>query len=85
MIVSNGHLCSFASVLLSSSLLRLYSVFSDAADSITQSQFISDSNGTTLISKDGGFALGFFNPDKDKFYIWVHLDVVVYFSFEKDS
>nr|POF09667.1 putative serine/threonine-protein kinase receptor [Quercus suber] len=52
----------FTSVLLSSSLLLLYLVFSDAADSITQSQFISDSNGTTLISKDEGFALGFFSP-----------------------
>ncbi|KAL0001038.1 hypothetical protein SO802_014819 [Lithocarpus litseifolius] len=52
----------FASVLLSSSLLLLYFVLSDAADSITQSQFISDSNGTTLVSKDGGFALGFFSP-----------------------
>ena len=52
----------FTSVLLSSSLLLLYFVFSDAADSITQSQFISDSNGTFLISKDGRFALGFFSP-----------------------
>ncbi|KAL4619327.1 hypothetical protein ACB092_06G070900 [Castanea dentata] len=52
----------FAAVLLSSSLLFLFFVFSDAADSITQSQFISDSNGTTLISKDQGFALGFFSP-----------------------
>ena len=48
----------FASVLLSSSLLLLYFVFSDAVDSITQSQFISDSNATTLISKDEVFALG---------------------------
>ena len=75
----------FASVLLSSYLLLLYFVFSDAEDSITQSQFISDSNGTTLISKDVGFALGFFSPDKDKFYILVYLGVAVYFSFEKDS
>ena len=52
----------FYSVLLSSSLLLLYFVFSDAADSITQSQFISDSNATTLISKDEVFALGFFSP-----------------------
>ncbi|XP_075669234.1 G-type lectin S-receptor-like serine/threonine-protein kinase At4g27290 isoform X1 [Castanea sativa] len=56
----------FAAVLLSSSLLLLFFVFSDAADSITQSQFISDSNGTTLISKDQGFALGFFSPGNSK-------------------
>ena len=61
------------SVLLSSSLLLLYFVFSDAADSITQSQFISDSNATTLISKDEVFALGFFSPGNSTnryFGIW---------------
>ena len=47
----------FASVLLSSNLLLLYFLLSDAADSITQSQFINDSNGTNLVSKDGGLVL----------------------------
>ena len=50
----------FAFVYLSSSLLFFYVVFSDAADSITQFQSLSD--GTTLVSKDGSFALGFFSP-----------------------
>uniref|UniRef100_A0A7N2MA25 S-locus glycoprotein domain-containing protein n=1 Tax=Quercus lobata TaxID=97700 RepID=A0A7N2MA25_QUELO len=50
----------FAFVYLSSSLLFFYFVFSDAADSITQFQSLSD--GTTLVSKDGSFALGFFSP-----------------------
>ena len=49
----------FAFVYLSSSLLFFYVVFSDAADSITQFQSLSD--GTTLVSKDGSFALGFFS------------------------
>nr|XP_023913127.1 G-type lectin S-receptor-like serine/threonine-protein kinase At4g27290 [Quercus suber]POF09669.1 receptor-like serine/threonine-protein kinase sd1-8 [Quercus suber] len=52
----------FASVLLSSSLLLFYFVFSDAADSITQSQPLKDIENTTLVSKDGVFALGFFSP-----------------------
>ena len=52
----------FASVLLSSSLLLFYFVFSDAADSITQSQPLRDIENTTLVSKDGGFVLGFFSP-----------------------
>ena len=52
----------FASVLLSSSLLLFYFVFSDAADSITQSQSLRDIENTTLVSKDGGFVLGFFSP-----------------------
>ena len=52
----------FASVLLSSSLLLFYFVFSDAADSITQSQPLRDIENTTLVSKDGGFVLGFFRP-----------------------
>ncbi|XP_075668772.1 G-type lectin S-receptor-like serine/threonine-protein kinase At4g27290 [Castanea sativa] len=48
----------FAFVFLSSSLFLFYFVFSDAADSITQSQSLSD--GTNLVSKNGGFVLGFF-------------------------
>ena len=44
-IVSNGHLCFYAFEFQTSSLLLLYFLLSDAADSITQSQFISDSNG----------------------------------------
>nr|POE63948.1 g-type lectin s-receptor-like serine/threonine-protein kinase [Quercus suber] len=51
----------FAFVFLSSSLFLFYFVFSDAADSITQSQSLSDSKGTNLVSKNGGFVLGFFN------------------------
>ncbi|KAM3696648.1 hypothetical protein ACJW31_06G054700 [Castanea mollissima] len=48
-----------AFVFLSSSLFLFYFVFSNAVDSITQSQFLSDSKGTKLVSKDGGFVLGF--------------------------
>ena len=44
-IVSNGHLCFYAFEFQTSSLLLLYFLLSDAADSITQSQFISDNNG----------------------------------------
>ncbi|KAM4103134.1 hypothetical protein ACJW30_06G056500 [Castanea mollissima] len=50
-----------AFVFLSSSLFLFYFVFSNAVDSITQSQSLSDSKGTKLVSKDGGFALGFFS------------------------
>ncbi|KAM4092588.1 hypothetical protein ACB094_06G051600 [Castanea mollissima] len=49
----------FAFVFLSSSLLFFYFVFADAVDSVTQFQSLSD--GTTLVSKDGSFALGFFS------------------------
>ena len=48
------------SVLLNSSLLLFYIVFSEVADSITKSQSFSDNNRTTLVSKDGGFVLEFF-------------------------
>ncbi|KAK4576515.1 hypothetical protein RGQ29_027178 [Quercus rubra] len=51
----------FAFVFLSSSLFLFYFVFSDVANSITQSQSLSDSKGTNLVSKNGGFVLGFFN------------------------
>nr|POE96299.1 g-type lectin s-receptor-like serine/threonine-protein kinase [Quercus suber] len=52
----------FAFVVLSSNLLILFFVFSDAADSITKSKFLSDIEKPTLVSKDGGFVLGFFSP-----------------------
>ncbi|KAF3972492.1 hypothetical protein CMV_004011 [Castanea mollissima] len=52
----------FAFVLLSSSLLLFFFLVSDAAntDSITKSQSLSE--GMTLVSKDGSYALGFFSP-----------------------
>ena len=54
----------FAFVFLSScSLVFLYG-FSDAADSITQSQSFNE--GMTLVSKDGSFELGFFSPSSSK-------------------
>ena len=52
----------FAFVLLSSNLLLFSFVSSDTVDIITQSQPLSDSKGTTLVSKEGGFVLGFFSP-----------------------
>ncbi|XP_050261496.1 receptor-like serine/threonine-protein kinase SD1-8 isoform X2 [Quercus robur] len=52
----------FALVFLSSSLLVFSFVSSDAVDSITQSQTLRDIENTTLVSKDGGFVLGFFSP-----------------------
>ncbi|KAL0014464.1 hypothetical protein SO802_001533 [Lithocarpus litseifolius] len=51
-----------AFVFLSSSFFLFYSLFSHAADNITQSQTLRDIKGTTLVSKDGGFVLGFFSP-----------------------
>ena len=65
----------FAFVFLSSNLLLFSFVSSDTADSITQSQSLSDSKGTTLVSKDGGFVLGFFspgNPNNRYLGIWYH-------------
>ncbi|KAL4619376.1 hypothetical protein ACB092_06G074500 [Castanea dentata] len=52
----------FVFVVLISNLLLFFFVFSDGADSITESQFLSDIDNTTLVSKDGGFVLGFFSP-----------------------
>ena len=52
----------FAFVLLSSNLLLFSFVSSDTVDIITQSQPLSDSKGTTLVSKDGVSVLGFFSP-----------------------
>ena len=52
----------FVFVVLISNLLLFFFAFSDAADSITKSQFLSDIDNTTLVSKDGGFVLGFFSP-----------------------
>uniref|UniRef100_A0A2N9FA80 Receptor-like serine/threonine-protein kinase n=1 Tax=Fagus sylvatica TaxID=28930 RepID=A0A2N9FA80_FAGSY len=52
----------FAFLFLSSCSLVFLSDFSYAADSITQSQSLSE--GMTLVSKDGSFVLGFFTPGK---------------------
>jgi hypothetical protein len=52
----------FASLFMSSFSLVFLSDFSYAADSITQSQSLSDS--MTMVSKDGSFVLGFFTPGK---------------------
>uniref|UniRef100_A0A2N9I8I7 non-specific serine/threonine protein kinase n=1 Tax=Fagus sylvatica TaxID=28930 RepID=A0A2N9I8I7_FAGSY len=54
----------FAFVFLSSCSLVFLSGFSDAADSITQSQSFNE--GMTLVSKDGSFELGFFSPSSSK-------------------
>ncbi|XP_075653985.1 G-type lectin S-receptor-like serine/threonine-protein kinase At4g27290 [Castanea sativa] len=50
----------FAFVLLSSSLLPFFFVLSDATDSITKSESLSE--GITLVSKHESYALGFFSP-----------------------
>jgi hypothetical protein len=50
--------------MISSCSLVFLSDFSNAADSITQSQSLSDD--MTLVSKDGSFELGFFNPGSSK-------------------
>ncbi|XP_058747477.1 G-type lectin S-receptor-like serine/threonine-protein kinase At4g27290 isoform X2 [Vicia villosa] len=50
----------FPAMVIVSMLLLLFSKFSYGADTITQSESLSD--GSTLISKEGTFELGFFNP-----------------------
>jgi hypothetical protein len=45
-------------------LLFFFSKLSFAVDSLTKSQYFS--NGSTLVSKDGTFELGFFNPGSSK-------------------
>ncbi|KAL4642607.1 hypothetical protein ACB092_02G031900 [Castanea dentata] len=50
----------FAFVLLSASLLPFFFVLSDAGDSITKSESLSE--GITLVSKHESYALGFFSP-----------------------
>ena len=47
-------------LLLSSSLLLFFFVPSDAADGIAKSESLTE--GMTLVSRDGSFALGFFSP-----------------------
>jgi hypothetical protein len=54
----------FAFVFLSSYSLVFLFGFSDAVDSITQSQPFNE--GMTLVSKDGSFELGFFSPGSSK-------------------
>ncbi|XP_023879915.1 G-type lectin S-receptor-like serine/threonine-protein kinase At4g27290 isoform X2 [Quercus suber] len=54
----------FAFVLLSSSLLPFFFVLSDAADSISKSESLSE--GITLVSKHESYALGFFSPGKSR-------------------
>jgi hypothetical protein len=51
-------------LMISSCSLVFLSDFSNAADSITQSQSLRDD--MTLVSKDGSFELGFFNPGSSK-------------------
>uniref|UniRef100_A0A2N9ELE2 Apple domain-containing protein n=1 Tax=Fagus sylvatica TaxID=28930 RepID=A0A2N9ELE2_FAGSY len=52
----------FTFLFMSSCCLVFLSGFSDAADSITQSQCLSEN--MSLVSKDGSFVLGFFTPGK---------------------
>ncbi|XP_075665926.1 G-type lectin S-receptor-like serine/threonine-protein kinase At4g27290 isoform X5 [Castanea sativa] len=51
---------TFVLLLLSSSLLLFFFVLSDAADGIAKSESLTE--GMTLVSRDGSFALGFFSP-----------------------
>ncbi|KAI4332978.1 hypothetical protein L6164_017838 [Bauhinia variegata] len=48
-------------LLVISQIFLVFTLFSSAADNITQSQSLAD--GSTLVSKDGTFELGFFSPD----------------------
>lgn len=47
---------------ISFKLLFFFSEFSFAPDSLSSSQSLCDTCGTSLISKDGTFELGFFSP-----------------------
>ncbi|KAM4121424.1 hypothetical protein ACB094_01G004800 [Castanea mollissima] len=51
---------AFVLLLLSSSLHLFFFVLSDAADGIAKSESLTE--GMTLVSRDGSFALGFFSP-----------------------
>ncbi|XP_030955620.1 G-type lectin S-receptor-like serine/threonine-protein kinase At4g27290 [Quercus lobata] len=51
---------AFVLLLLSSSLLLFFFVVSDAADGVAKSESLTE--GMTLVSRDGSFALGFFSP-----------------------
>ncbi|KAL0017635.1 hypothetical protein SO802_004704 [Lithocarpus litseifolius] len=51
---------AFVLLLLSSSLLLFFFVLSDAADGIAKSESLTE--GMTLVSREGSFALGFFSP-----------------------
>nr|POF10287.1 g-type lectin s-receptor-like serine/threonine-protein kinase [Quercus suber] len=51
---------AFVLLLLTSSLLLFFFVLSDAADGIAKSESLTE--GMTLVSRDGSFALGFFSP-----------------------
>ncbi|KAH9728998.1 hypothetical protein KPL70_009227 [Citrus sinensis] len=48
-------------LLICCKLLLIFSEFSFASDILTSSQSLTD--GSTIISKDGSFELGFFSPD----------------------
>ena len=53
---------SLPAMLVISKLLLFFSQISSAADTITQLQPLPDDGSSTLVSKDGTFELGFFNP-----------------------
>jgi len=59
-ITRNIKMTILTTILVISKLLLFFSKFSTAADTISQSGSLSD--GSTLISKDGTFELGFFSP-----------------------
>ncbi|KAM3757935.1 hypothetical protein ACB098_01G004400 [Castanea mollissima] len=61
---------AFVLLLLSSSLLLFFFVLSDAADIIAKSESLTE--GMTLVSRDGSFALGFFSPgNSDNRYLGI--------------
>ncbi|RHN41012.1 putative protein kinase RLK-Pelle-DLSV family [Medicago truncatula] len=59
-ITRNTKMTIIATIFVISKFLLFFSKFSTAADTISQSESLSD--GSTLISKDGTFELGFFSP-----------------------